>query len=116
VIFEEDTPYELINRRTTRCTGKGGDYTIEQIVGSKEVIANGGRVVINPIVKGFLQRGSFSRSNHHFLRSFFAHKGTKRFVAEIVNCDSPDAETVSKLGNKPCLRTFCALISKLNIE
>ena len=32
---------------------KGGDYTLEQIVGAKEVIANGGRVVINPISKDF---------------------------------------------------------------
>ena len=36
---------------------KGGDYTIEQIVGAKEVIANGGRVVINPIVEGFSTTG-----------------------------------------------------------
>jgi D-beta-D-heptose 7-phosphate kinase/D-beta-D-heptose 1-phosphate adenosyltransferase len=32
---------------------KGGDYTIETIVGAKEVIANGGKVIINPIVEGF---------------------------------------------------------------
>jgi D-beta-D-heptose 7-phosphate kinase/D-beta-D-heptose 1-phosphate adenosyltransferase len=32
---------------------KGGDYKIEQIEGAKEVIAHGGRVVINPIVEGF---------------------------------------------------------------
>jgi D-beta-D-heptose 7-phosphate kinase/D-beta-D-heptose 1-phosphate adenosyltransferase len=32
---------------------KGGDYTIEQIVGAKEVIAAGGSVIINPIVEGF---------------------------------------------------------------
>jgi len=32
---------------------KGGDYTTEQIVGAKEVIANGGRVVISPILEGF---------------------------------------------------------------
>ena len=32
---------------------KGGDYTIDQIVGGKEVIANGGKVVINPMVEGF---------------------------------------------------------------
>jgi D-beta-D-heptose 7-phosphate kinase/D-beta-D-heptose 1-phosphate adenosyltransferase len=32
---------------------KGGDYTLEQIAGAKEVIANGGRVVINPILEGF---------------------------------------------------------------
>ncbi|MEI9909220.1 MAG: hypothetical protein WDO71_05925 [Bacteroidota bacterium] len=32
---------------------KGGDYTVEQIAGAKEVITNGGRVVINPILEGF---------------------------------------------------------------
>ena len=32
---------------------KGGDYTLEKIVGAKEVIAQGGKVVINPIIAGF---------------------------------------------------------------
>ena len=32
---------------------KGGDYSVDQIAGAKEVIANGGRVVINPILEGF---------------------------------------------------------------
>ncbi|MES1222583.1 MAG: hypothetical protein ABUT20_44220 [Bacteroidota bacterium] len=36
---------------------KGGDYTINQVAGSKEVIANGGRVVINPIIEGFSTTG-----------------------------------------------------------
>jgi len=53
VIFNEDTPLELINAVRPDVLVKGGDYTIEQIVGAKEVIANGGRVVINPIVEGY---------------------------------------------------------------
>lgn len=53
VIFEEDTPLNLINIVKPDVIVKGGDYTIEQIVGAKETIANGGRVVINPIVQGF---------------------------------------------------------------
>ncbi len=53
IIFEEDTPLQLISSILPDVLVKGGDYTIEQIVGAKEVIANGGRVVINPIVKGF---------------------------------------------------------------
>ena len=53
VIFEEDTPLELINALKPDVLVKGGDYTIEQIVGAKETIQNGGRVVINPIVEGF---------------------------------------------------------------
>lgn len=57
VIFEEDTPLELITALKPDVLVKGGDYTIEQIVGSKEVMANGGRVVINPIVEGFSTTG-----------------------------------------------------------
>jgi D-glycero-beta-D-manno-heptose 1-phosphate adenylyltransferase len=57
VIFEEDTPLMLIQSLMPDVIVKGGDYTIEQIVGSKEVIANGGRVVINPIVEGFSTTG-----------------------------------------------------------
>lgn len=53
VIFEEDTPLELIKSIMPDVLVKGGDYTVEQIAGSKEVIANGGRVVINPIIDGF---------------------------------------------------------------
>lgn len=53
VIFEEDTPLEIISALLPDVLVKGGDYTLEQIVGAKEVMANGGRVVINPIVEGF---------------------------------------------------------------
>lgn len=57
VIFDEETPLELIKAIKPDVLVKGGDYTIEQIVGAKEVIANGGRVVINPIVEGFSTTG-----------------------------------------------------------
>src|SRR5450631_3748834 len=57
VIFEEDTPLDLIELVKPDVLVKGGDYTIEQIVGAKEVIAAGGRVVINPIVPGFSTTG-----------------------------------------------------------
>jgi rfaE bifunctional protein nucleotidyltransferase chain/domain len=53
VIFEEDTPLELINSIEPGVLVKGGDYTIENIVGAKEVIARGGKVVINPVVEGY---------------------------------------------------------------
>ena len=57
VIFEEDTPLELIELVQPDVLVKGGDYSIDQIVGAKEVIAAGGRVVINPIVPGFSTTG-----------------------------------------------------------
>lgn len=53
VLFEEDTPLELIKALMPDVLVKGGDYTEEQIVGAKEVKANGGKVVINPIVEGY---------------------------------------------------------------
>ena len=53
LIFEEDTPLHLITNILPDVLVKGGDYTVEQIVGSKEVIANGGEVKIAPIVEGF---------------------------------------------------------------
>ncbi len=53
VIFEEDTPSEIIAQLLPNVLVKGGDYTIDTIVGAKEVIANGGKVIINPIVEGF---------------------------------------------------------------
>ena len=53
IIFEEDTPFNLITSIMPDVLVKGGDYTIETIVGAKEVIANGGRVIIAPILEGF---------------------------------------------------------------
>ena len=53
LIFEEDTPLHLITNILPDVLVKGGDYTVEQIVGAKEVIANGGEVKIAPIVEGF---------------------------------------------------------------
>lgn len=57
VVFEEDTPHELITTLFPDVLVKGGDYTIETIVGAKEVIAHGGKVIINPIVEGFSTTG-----------------------------------------------------------
>lgn len=57
VIFDEDTPLEIISAFLPDVLVKGGDYTLEQIVGAKEVMANGGRVVINPILPGFSTSG-----------------------------------------------------------
>ncbi len=52
VLFEEDTPLELIKVLLPDVLVKGGDYTVEQVAGAKEVMANGGRVMINPILEG----------------------------------------------------------------
>lgn len=53
VIFDEDTPLKLITSILPDVLVKGGDYAVDEIAGAKEVIANGGKVVINPILDGF---------------------------------------------------------------
>ena len=65
VLFEEDTPLELIKIVMPDILIKGGDYTIDEIVGAKEVIANGGRVVINPIVEGFSTTELINQIRNH---------------------------------------------------
>lgn len=52
-IFEEDTPLNLITTILPDVLVKGGDYAVDEIAGAKEVIENGGKVVINPILDGF---------------------------------------------------------------
>ncbi len=52
ILFEEDTPLELIKLILPQVLVKGGDYKVEDIAGAKEVIEAGGEVVIVPILSG----------------------------------------------------------------
>ncbi len=51
-IFDEDTPLSLIKDLRPDVLVKGADYTVDQVVGSSEVIDDGGRVVLAPLVPG----------------------------------------------------------------
>lgn len=53
IIFSEETPLQTIKFIRPDVLVKGGDYTIDQIAGAKEVIDSGGKVIINPIINGF---------------------------------------------------------------
>lgn len=57
ILFDEDTPLNLITSLLPDVLVKGGDYSIEQIAGAGEVMANGGEVKIVPILKGFSTSG-----------------------------------------------------------
>lgn len=57
IIFEEDTPLELIKLIKPNVLVKGGDYTVDTIVGAKEVLANKGKVKIIPLKEGFSTTG-----------------------------------------------------------
>lgn len=52
VIFEEDTPLELIKMIQPDVLVKGGDYSNEYVVGTKEVENRGGKLVLIPFVEG----------------------------------------------------------------
>jgi len=53
VLFAEDTPLQLIKSVKPDVLVKGGDYTVESVVGHEDVVAAGGRVEIVPTVEGF---------------------------------------------------------------
>ncbi len=52
VLFDEDTPLELIRAVMPDLLVKGGDYTVDRVVGADLVLANGGEVHLTPIVEG----------------------------------------------------------------
>ncbi len=51
-IFTEDTPYQLIEIIKPDILVKGGDWRLEEIVGTDIVLANGGKVHSLPYVEG----------------------------------------------------------------
>jgi D-glycero-beta-D-manno-heptose 1-phosphate adenylyltransferase len=53
VVFESDTPLDLICRVAPDILVKGGDWRPEQIVGSDFVLKNGGKVMSLPFVEGY---------------------------------------------------------------
>ena len=53
ITFEEDTPLKLITALEPDILVKGGDYEVEEVVGSKEIIESGGEVQILCYKEGF---------------------------------------------------------------
>ena len=52
VLFDQDTPLELIRALEPDVLVKGGDYTEATIVGAADVRAHGGDVVVIPLTPG----------------------------------------------------------------
>jgi D-glycero-beta-D-manno-heptose 1-phosphate adenylyltransferase len=63
VLFDEDTPYELIKIVQPDFLVKGGDYKPENIVGYDIVKKKGGKVVVIPLVKGYSTTGIINKLN-----------------------------------------------------
>jgi D-beta-D-heptose 7-phosphate kinase/D-beta-D-heptose 1-phosphate adenosyltransferase len=52
VVFEQDTPLELVRTVEPDVIVKGGDYEESTIVGAAEVRARGGEVIVIPLTPG----------------------------------------------------------------
>jgi D-beta-D-heptose 7-phosphate kinase/D-beta-D-heptose 1-phosphate adenosyltransferase len=53
VVFDQDTPLELIRRVRPKVLAKGGDYRREEVVGHELVESDGGDVILVDLMPGF---------------------------------------------------------------
>ena len=65
VVFEQDTPRELITLLRPDVLVKGGDYTEETIVGAAEVRERGGDVIVIPLTPGHSTTSTIERLRGH---------------------------------------------------
>ena len=65
VVFDQDTPRELIALLRPDVLVKGGDYTEATIVGATEVRARGGEVVVIPLTAGHSTTSTIERLRGH---------------------------------------------------
>jgi len=61
IIFEEDTPYRLIQTVAPGVLVKGGDWPVDRIVGRDIVQAMGGEVISLPLTPGYSTTGLLER-------------------------------------------------------
>jgi D-glycero-beta-D-manno-heptose 1-phosphate adenylyltransferase len=66
VIFEEETPVELIRMVQPDILVKGKDYKEHEIAGNEIVKAKGGRIVTIDLVKGFSSSQLIEKIHKHF--------------------------------------------------
>ena len=63
IMFEEQTPENLINKDVPNVLVKGGDYDIEDIAGYHTVIKNGGKVRTLDFYKGYSSTNYIKKIN-----------------------------------------------------
>jgi D-beta-D-heptose 7-phosphate kinase/D-beta-D-heptose 1-phosphate adenosyltransferase len=65
VLFDEDTPLELIRAIQPDFLVKGGDYQADSIVGADIVKSSGGKVVIVPYMENYSTTGLVEKLKHN---------------------------------------------------
>jgi len=63
VVFNEDTPLEMIKHLRPDILIKGADYTVDTVVGAAEVHSWGGEVILAKLVDGFSTTATINRLN-----------------------------------------------------
>ena len=61
IIFSEETPIKLIEKLRPDVLVKGSDYTVEDVVGAKQVVSYGGRVLLADIMPGHSTTGTIAK-------------------------------------------------------
>jgi len=64
VLFDEDTPLDLIRALRPDVLAKGADYRPDQVVGRDEVLSWGGRLVLVPLLEGRSTTATLERMGH----------------------------------------------------
>ena len=64
VLFGDDTPLNLITGLMPDVLIKGADYQVENIVGAKEVLADGGEVKTIDLVEGYSSTSIINKIRH----------------------------------------------------
>ena len=62
IVFDQETPLDLISALEPDLLVKGGDYKVEEIVGYREVTSRGGRVVTIPLLEGYSSSSIIQRN------------------------------------------------------
>ena len=62
IVFDEETPLNLITRLEPDILVKGGDYKAEDIVGYRELVSRGGRVETIPLLEGYSSSSIIDRN------------------------------------------------------
>ena len=65
VLFDEETPYKLIELIQPDVLVKGADYKVEEIAGHDIVLARGGRIETIELTKGYSTTALIHKIRHH---------------------------------------------------
>jgi D-beta-D-heptose 7-phosphate kinase/D-beta-D-heptose 1-phosphate adenosyltransferase len=88
VLFDEDTPRELILQLRPDVLVKGGDYEPEHVVGRQEVESWGGKLVLIPLVQG---RSTSALERQLALRGITRHEPSATPTPHLDPRKEPDA-------------------------